>query len=89
MRLLNIQPTNTAIERLFSKQKHIHSKDRNRLQGDKVNKLMYISSDINTFDSDISFDEKFCVLQSDCGSDCESDEGSVIELSDNYTDDDA
>ena len=89
MRLLNIQPTNTAVERSFSKQKRIHSKDRNRLQGDKVNKLMYISSNINTFDFDISFDERLYFLESDCGSDCESDEGSVIDLSDDYTDEDA
>ena len=55
LRLLHIQPTNTAVKRSFS-QKFIHRKERNLLSQDRVNKLMYIHSNINfkngTFDID-------------------------------------
>lgn len=84
MRLFHIQPTNTAVERTFSKQKFIHRKERNRLLGDKVHKLMFINSNINTFDTDPSLDERFYVLESDSdGDDSDgSEEKSVVELSD-------
>ena len=71
MRLLNIQPTITAVQRIFSKQKYLQSKDSNLLTGEKMNKLLYIRSNINTFDSDIDSDERLYVLESDGESDDE------------------
>ena len=47
LRLLCIQPTNTAVERSFSQQKRIHSIERYLLTAERVNKLMYILSNLN------------------------------------------
>lgn len=49
LRLLHIHPTNTAVERTFSRQKFIHRRERNRLSSEKVNMLMNIHSNLNLF----------------------------------------
>ena len=72
LRLLHIQPTNTAVERKFSKQDFIHRKELNRLPPDRVHKLMFVHSNINTFDSNDTFCPEDFVLESD--SDDEEDE---------------
>lgn len=84
MRLLNVQPTITSVERIFSKQKYLRtfskqnldSKDVNLLPGGKMNKLVYINSNINIFDSDLDFNENNHESEHD-----NDDEGSGIDLS--------
>ena len=77
IRLLHIQPTNTAVERSFSRQKHIHSKERNRLGSEIVNKLMFVHSNMKTFNNDENFNENDYVLESDIDSSSESEEEDI------------
>lgn len=65
LRLLHIQPTNTAVERTFSSQKFIHRKERNRLAAHRVHRLMFIYTNLNTFDNDSDFSMDDIVLESD------------------------
>ena len=47
LRLLCMQPTNTAVGRSFSQQKRIHIIERYLLTAERVTKLMYIRSNLN------------------------------------------
>lgn len=74
LHVLHIQPTNAAIERTFSIQKFLHRKERNRLLGERVNKLMFINCNLRTFDLDPNFDTNNYIIESDNDGDDEKDE---------------
>ena len=65
LRLLHIPPTNTSVERTFSRQKFIHRSERNRLSSEKVNMLMQIHCNLNRFGDDQNFNERNFVLESE------------------------
>ena len=45
--ILNFPPTSASVERSFSRQSYIHSKTRNRLTNDKVEKLVFVSHNLD------------------------------------------
>ena len=45
--ILNFPPTSASVERSFSRQSYIHSKTRNRLTNAKVEKLVFVSHNLD------------------------------------------
>ena len=82
LRLIHIQPTNTAVERTFSRQKFIHRKERNRLSSVRVNMLVFIHSNLNRIENDNDFDENHFVLESEPELEDESEEEEFSDDSD-------